>query len=138
MYEFACHEGNYSMANILAGARAAEKTGATISGRVRDAYGQPVSNVSVGVSRVDYHRDGYPILLNASTTSNAKANERGEYQIFPIPAGEYYVIAQPPPTPGLPTVRTFYPGELTSAQATPIVVRESEKWRDIDIEIRTA
>jgi len=25
MYEFACHEGNYSLANILAGARAAER-----------------------------------------------------------------------------------------------------------------
>ena len=25
MFEYACHEGNYSMANILAGARAEEK-----------------------------------------------------------------------------------------------------------------
>ena len=25
IYEYACHEGNYSMASILAGARAAEK-----------------------------------------------------------------------------------------------------------------
>jgi hypothetical protein len=25
MYEYACHEGNYAMAGILAGARAAEK-----------------------------------------------------------------------------------------------------------------
>jgi hypothetical protein len=25
MYEYACHEGNYAMANILAGARAEEK-----------------------------------------------------------------------------------------------------------------
>ena len=25
LYEYACHEGNYAMANILAGARAQEK-----------------------------------------------------------------------------------------------------------------
>ena len=28
MYEFACHEGNYAMTNILAGARAQEKAAA--------------------------------------------------------------------------------------------------------------
>jgi hypothetical protein len=26
MYEYACHEGNYGMAGVLSGARAAEKT----------------------------------------------------------------------------------------------------------------
>ena len=28
IYEYACHEGNYAMASILAGARAAEKAAA--------------------------------------------------------------------------------------------------------------
>jgi hypothetical protein len=28
IYEYACHEGNYAMASILAGARAAEKASA--------------------------------------------------------------------------------------------------------------
>jgi len=28
IYEYACHEGNYGLANILAGARAAEKSAA--------------------------------------------------------------------------------------------------------------
>jgi hypothetical protein len=28
IYEYACHEGNYGLANILAGARAAEKAAA--------------------------------------------------------------------------------------------------------------
>jgi hypothetical protein len=32
--EYACHEGNYSMANILAGARAEERAAATAAGRV--------------------------------------------------------------------------------------------------------
>ena len=31
LYEFACHEGNYAMTNVLAGARAAERTPATTS-----------------------------------------------------------------------------------------------------------
>ena len=29
LYEFACHEGNYSLPNILAGARAEEKVAAS-------------------------------------------------------------------------------------------------------------
>lgn len=32
MYEYACHEGNYAMAGILAGAREAEKAGRTVEG----------------------------------------------------------------------------------------------------------
>ena len=31
LYEFACHEGNYAMSNVLAGARAAERAQATAS-----------------------------------------------------------------------------------------------------------
>jgi hypothetical protein len=31
MYEYACHEGNYALPGILAGARAAEKTAAAKS-----------------------------------------------------------------------------------------------------------
>jgi len=34
MYEYACHEGNYSMENVLAGARAQEKN-ASASARRR-------------------------------------------------------------------------------------------------------
>lgn len=39
IYEFACHEGNYAMANVLAGARAAEREKAA----VRPAPGAPAS-----------------------------------------------------------------------------------------------
>lgn len=31
--EYACHEGNYSMTNILAGARAEERAAATAAGK---------------------------------------------------------------------------------------------------------
>jgi hypothetical protein len=35
MFEYACHEGNYSMTNILAGARAQERAAAKTAGRSR-------------------------------------------------------------------------------------------------------
>ena len=31
LYEYACHEGNYSVPNILAGARAIERDGRTVT-----------------------------------------------------------------------------------------------------------
>ena len=37
LYEYACHEGNYALPGILAGAREAEKTGAQAG---RDAGGR--------------------------------------------------------------------------------------------------
>jgi hypothetical protein len=42
IYEYACHEGNYAMASILAGARTAEKA-AGEAGRTaeKDGVGQP-------------------------------------------------------------------------------------------------
>jgi protocatechuate 3,4-dioxygenase beta subunit len=131
MFEFACHEGNRSMANILAGARATERrTGATISGSVRDASGQPMPNASVQLVRLDYHRDGYSV---SQMVSNVSANERGEYQIFQVPVGEYYLAAVAPP----PTLRTFHPSAVTFAEATPIAVRESQIVSGIDIGMRT-
>lgn len=136
LYESACHEGNYSLANILAGARAAEKTGATIAGRVLNEAGQPIPNAAVRLVGVDYHRDGYPVLQDASSISFATANQRGEYQISPVPAGKYYVTATGPAVPGTTPVRTFHPGETALAAATPLVVREGETLRDIDVKIR--
>jgi hypothetical protein len=32
IYEYACHEGNYAMRGILAGAREAERSGAPLNG----------------------------------------------------------------------------------------------------------
>jgi len=134
LFEFACHEGNRSMTNILAGARAEEKTGATISGRVRDASGQPMPNVRVRVVRVAYHRDGYAVLQDASSISSARTDERGEYQIFPVPPGEYYLVAAA--ASGTRTVRTFYPGVMNFAAAVPVVTQEHTQLTGMDIQMQ--
>ena len=143
IFEDACHEGNYALADILTGARFAEKTGAIISGRIHDAAGQPLSNINVEARAVAYTYStyGYTSFKTAAATTT---DDRGEYQLFPVPPGEYYLGATRPPTPasagtapGPQTVTTFYPGETAVTAATPVVIRGGEALIGMDIEMRT-
>jgi hypothetical protein len=43
IYEYACHEGNYAMPGILAGARELEKQGRDPGAGPRDASGAPAA-----------------------------------------------------------------------------------------------
>ena len=65
--------------------------GALISGRVRDAAGRPQSNVNVQVFTISYQTN-QPILqpVAAKTT-----DDRGEYRLFWLKPGEYFVAATP-------------------------------------------
>jgi hypothetical protein len=68
------------------------RTGA-ISGRVTDASGEPVAEAQVHAWKVAY-RDGWrvfePIVSLAS-------NDLGEFRLFGLPTGQYYISAQPEP-----------------------------------------
>src|SRR5262249_11529006 len=59
--------------------------GAVISGQVRDAFGQPMTNVNVDVLKVTY-REGFPTLR---AIAGQATDDRGEYRVFWVPPGEY-------------------------------------------------
>ena len=113
--------------------------GALISGRVRDAAGRPQSNVNVQVFTISYQTN-QPILqpVAAKTT-----DDRGEYRLFWLKPGEYFVAATPrqgaggaTTTPQEVYVKSFYPNAADITKAIPLSVKIGDELSGIDIEIQ--
>jgi hypothetical protein len=67
------------------------QTGA-ISGRVRDRLGQPVGNADVQALKATYD-EGRRVLTSVQT---AVSDDRGEFRLFWLPPGRYYLSARHP------------------------------------------
>jgi hypothetical protein len=111
--------------------------GSTVSGRVRDPNGQPASSMSVSAFQLSY-RDGRVILSNMVSKTT---DDRGEYRIFWLPPGEYYIAATPPrPStvvrPQDSWARTFFPGATEARTAPPLAVTEASELAGIDINLQ--
>ncbi len=113
--------------------------GSVIAGHVRDPNNQPISGMNVSVYRVTYNqgRKQWSALNTKST------DDRGEFRIFWMFPGEYYVGVTPRtpgtiPGPQDSWARTFYPGVTETAEATPIVLKDGTEASGIDITIRTS
>jgi hypothetical protein len=94
--------------------------GGVISGRVFDPMGNPLVSVPLTALTLSYE-DGHKVLRpgGSATTSD----DRGNFRLFGLRPGEYYIRAdyRPPMT----TVRVYFPGVTSLADALPIVVNES-------------
>ena len=105
-----------------------------VSGRINDDKGQPASGVLLQLVKVSYNSEGQRVF---QTAGGARTNDRGEYRIYWITPGRYYLTAGTPPGPstgfGLrnvsineplsPYVFTYYPGTTDLSRAIPIDVR---------------
>jgi hypothetical protein len=85
----------------------------TISGRVTDVKGEPLPGVSVQALRSTYDVSGKRSLQPAGT---AKTNDLGEYRLYWINPGRYYVTANAAPT-GMEAILTLSP-RATIEQST--------------------
>jgi hypothetical protein len=99
----------------------------TVTGRVRDNMGQPAVGVNVQLLKSAYNGIGQKILQSAGSTST---NDRGEYRLYWITPGRYYV-AVGDSIPGLSVQRatasegymfTYYPGVADLGAATTVDV----------------
>jgi hypothetical protein len=113
-------------------------SGALISGRVRDENGRPQINANVQAFTTTY-KAGLPVL---EAVNEKPTNDRGEYRLFWLPAGEYFVAVTPRPAAGPPgasnsvTLKTFYPSAPQAALATPVKVRVGDEIANVDIDLR--
>ena len=73
--------------------------GGAVTGQVLDENSDPMSGVAVRVLEYRYAQ-GARTLVDAG---NAQTDDRGEYRVWGLNPGNYYVSAQPPP--GLPNGR---------------------------------
>lgn len=122
--------------------------GSVVTGRVTDEFGDPAPNVLVSVMRLQFLQ-GQQRLTPAGTGSTSATNDIGEYRMFGLPPGQYYVAAQPQEqafssfgaagsqTEGQEArngyARTFYPGTADVSAARKITVGIGQTLSDINI-----
>jgi Carboxypeptidase regulatory-like domain len=110
--------------------------GATVSGRVFDERGVPVPAADVSAVRITYDH-GRRFL----TPMGRRADERGEYRLYWLAPGEYYIRADL--APGLAsgsdgTSRTtYFPNAADLDTAQPIVLGGGAERTALDIGLRT-
>lgn len=111
--------------------------GATVSGRVRDPNGMPLTGAQIYAYRLTYQ-----ISRMVLQSINSKAtDDRGEFRLFWLPPGEYYMAVTPQRRVGLPSAqdtyaRTFFPGTTDAKSATRVKVTEGGDIAGIDINVR--
>ena len=105
-----------------------------IAGRVLDDEGEPVPNANVQVSRLQYIQG----RKQMSRTNGASTNDLGEYRVFALPPGRYYVSAETRPNSMQPQaedeyVTTWFPRTADAAAAAPIDLTPGTQLHNIDI-----
>ena len=122
--------------------------GAVITGTITDELGEPVPNASVSLLRPQFVQ-GQQRLMPAGAASFPSTNDIGEYRMFGLPPGQYYVAAQPQQqafsTPGPLNgqvegqearngyARTFYPGTADVSGAQKVTVELGQTISEMNI-----
>ncbi len=121
--------------------------GASISGRVLDASGDPVDYAQVNVLRVAAAgRTGQPMQRGGTST-----DDRGEFRIGRLEAGTYLlqvrtnrgpndemILGGAPQPPTLQPVPTYYPSAASIDQAQALTLEKGQSATDIDIVLAEA
>jgi len=119
--------------------------GASISGRVLDANGDPIDFAQVNALRIPASgRLGRPSQRGGTGT-----DDRGEFRIGRLEAGTYIVQVTPrrqpspsdmmmapgaaPAPPSAEPLPTYYPGALAIEQAQPITLEKGQSVTDVDV-----
>jgi hypothetical protein len=121
-------------------------TGA-ITGRVYDEAGEPIEGGRIRALRHSYEQDQRQFVQAATTVTN----DRGEYRLYGLPPGHYYVSATYTPalarevagaTAAQPTAGsileegyapTYYPGTNDPSRAAPVALGAGEEVRGLDL-----
>ena len=110
----------------------------TISGQIRDPAGQPVSGMKVDANQIWYPKG----RSTFSSKISAVTDDRGEFRLFWLPPGEYFVGATPGAVGSISNPQdswalTFFPGATDPIAASALTLREGEEIKGIDINLRT-
>lgn len=109
------------------------EVGAVVTGHVVDEYGEPAPGLTVRLARVGSSG------ITAGEFSNVPrlTDDRGEYRLFHIPAGQYFLVvsddtgnASADDPAWLPV---YFPGSLSAVDAIPLNVGRSEELAGMNI-----
>ena len=112
--------------------------GGVITGRVVDEFGDPVSDVMVSVQRYQFMQ-GRRRLMPAGR--NGMTNDVGEFRLFAIPPGQYYLSATLRNMMGFGAESddrsgyspTYFPGTPNVAEAQRVTIRVGQILSDINM-----
>jgi hypothetical protein len=114
----------------------------TITGRVFDPEGRTMEGVTVSLSRMSWTPGGQRMLLPAALMrSQSNTNDLGEYRLYWVPPGDYYLSARD--NSGLLTAgnlgfiqkysTTYYPGVGDFAQASVVTVSAGSEMGGLNL-----
>ncbi len=120
-----------------------------VTGRIHDSDGEPVVRANVQLLRYHFNQQGQRELMQMN---GGQTNDLGEYRIFGVPPGKYFVSVVTGDGPFWPggnvvgdaasgiesPVATYYPGAADAAQATSIEVPMGGSVQGIDIRVLKA
>ena len=110
---------------------------AVITGRILDEDGDPVRNVHVQAMRSGYY-EGRRQLVPAG---NTQTNDLGEYRLYDLPGGKYYVSAVFRSGPQVAAAKerylpAYYPASTDPSTAVLLVVPGGAQLQGIDMTLR--
>lgn len=112
--------------------------GAVLSGRITDANGEPLAGVQVMALREMPTGPGR--LGWGGASGGSSTDDRGQFRVFGLAAGEYVLVAQRQDRPQtqagskgnrLADVTTYYPGTATLAEAQRFSVGDAAEYSDL-------
>ncbi|MEP6915463.1 MAG: carboxypeptidase-like regulatory domain-containing protein [Acidobacteriota bacterium] len=123
--------------------------GGVVTGRVLDEDGEPLARAMVTVLRQQYVRGERQLMPGGADQSD----DRGQFRIFGLPPGDYFVSAS---AGGLDQIRpfigpqgrvdqpaessgyaaTYYPGVITTAEATRVRLAASQELTGLDFQLQ--
>jgi hypothetical protein len=110
---------------------------AVISGKILDEDGDPLRHATVQLARYRFAQGRRRLMPHGGGGST---NDRGEYRIFDVAPGKYYLVAHHNSvtpwggsTEGYGT--SYYPGTREPAQAGAIELAAGQELRDIDFRL---
>jgi protocatechuate 3,4-dioxygenase beta subunit len=118
----------------------------TVTGVVSDPSGEAIAGLQVQLLRQVYGTSGQRSFV---TAGSGRTDDRGEYRLFWVTPGRYYLVVHPPAfaravailgSPESPNEiaenrfpPTYYPGTIDVSQASLIDVRPGEELHGIDV-----
>jgi len=97
-----------------------------ISGRVTDDFGEPLADVRISANRYEFIAG---LRRLAPTGRGAQTNDLGEFRLYGLPPGRYFLGASTTYAP------TYYPGTANAAEAQPITIEAGQDVSNIGLAI---
>jgi Carboxypeptidase regulatory-like domain len=118
----------------LTGVRVKLKQYSAISGKVVDSDGDPWPRGSVEVYRLAWNQGKRKLQQQ----DQADVDDRGVFRVGKIPAGRYFLAAQPDGQSPASYQTSFYPGSLEPSAAVPLQLAEGQEVTGIVIKLQSA